>query len=313
MATTFTSARSLPSRRDSELPHKLRLWLAISCAAIVIVGVAIYGFDYYRSDLEARVESPLHPILRPSGTLGLRLGMLGFAMYCVLFLYPIRKRWRWLASIGKTRHWLDFHVLVGITSPIIITYHSSFKLGGLAGVAYWIMIAVALSGFIGRYMYAQIPRTLNADQIAAGELQAQTAELALELERQDVLPPEEIAPLLRLPLPEAIRKMPLWTVLFTLLRLDLARPFQVRRLRRRLLSGVEILTTLGGLLASNHRELEAVIANVRRQSWLRTKMAFLERTHQVFHLWHVVHRPFSYSFALLVVIHITVVLMLGYF
>jgi hypothetical protein len=42
-------------------------------------------------------------------------------------------------------------------------------------------------------------------------------------------------------------------------------------------------------------------------------MAFLERVQQVFHLWHVVHRPFSYSFVALVAIHITVVLLLGYF
>jgi hypothetical protein len=33
----------------------------------------------------------------------------------------------------------------------------------------------------------------------------------------------------------------------------------------------------------------------------------------VFHLWHVVHRPFSYTFALLAVIHIALVVMMGYF
>ena len=34
--------------------------------------------------------------------------------------------------------------------------------GGMAGVAFWIMTAVALSGVVGRYLYAQIPRSLNA-------------------------------------------------------------------------------------------------------------------------------------------------------
>ncbi len=79
--------------------------------------------------------------------------------FCVLFLYPIRKHWPWLGRMGKTKNWLDFHVLWGITAPIVITLHSSFKLSGLAGLAYWIMMAVALSGFAGRYLYAQIPRT----------------------------------------------------------------------------------------------------------------------------------------------------------
>ena len=162
-----------------------------------------------------------------------------------MFLYPIRKRWRWLGSIGKTRHWLDFHVLVGITAPILITFHASFKLRGLAGMAYWIMIAVALSGFIGRYMYAQIPRSLNADQIAFGELEQQAANLALELERQELFRPEEIAPLLNVPSPKEIRAMPLVKVLSTLMRLDLSRPFLVSRLRRRVLSGSEIVDHAG--------------------------------------------------------------------
>ncbi len=313
MATTLTTPHNLPARSDGEFPHRFRLSVAILAAASLIVALSIWGFDYYRLDLAGRAESELHPLLRPSGSIGLRLGMLGIALFGALFLYPIRKRWKWLGSIGKTRHWLDFHVFIGITAPILITFHASFKLRGLAGMAYWIMMAVALSGFIGRYMYAQIPRSLNADQIAFGELEQQAASLSTELERQQVFRAEEIAPLLDVPSPKEIGAMPLITVLSTLIRLDLSRPFLVSRLRRRVLSGSELLTTLGGLRRSSHGELETVIASARRQSWLRTKMAFLERTHQVFHLWHVVHRPFSYSFVVLVIVHVTVVLMMGYY
>ena len=32
----------------------------------------------------------------------------------------------------------------------------------------------------------------------------------------------------------------------------------------------------------------------------------------VFNLWHVIHRPFSYSFAILAILHIVVVLGMGY-
>ena len=313
MATTLTTPQKFPAQASAEFPHRIRLALAILAAGSLIIALAVWGFDYYRLDLSGRAESPLHPLLRPSGTVGLRLGILGVGLYSVLFLYPIRKRWKWLASIGKTRHWLDFHVLVGITAPILITFHASFKLAGLAGMAYWIMIAVALSGFIGRYMYAQIPRSLNADQIAVGELEKQAADLTAELERQNLFGPEDVAPLLNIPIPDAIRRMPLLKVLLTILRLDCARPFLVSKLRRRVLRGPELFTTLGGFRKSGQRELETVISGVRRQSWLRAKMAFLERTHQVFHLWHVVHRPFSYSFAALVIVHIAVVLMLGYY
>jgi hypothetical protein len=307
--TPVASARVNPGRDW----HRARLLLAWALAAGLIAALSLYGFSYYRLGLEERPLSPLHSRLRPSGTIGLRLGMLGFGLYCVLFLYPLRKRWRWLSMIGKTRHWLDFHVLAGITAPILITFHASFKLQGLAGAAYWIMIAVALSGFVGRYIYAQIPRSLNTTQLTMSEIQTQAEDLAGQLARQNVFRPEDLAPLLHVPAPAEIRRMSFGSVLWTMIRMDLARPIRVSRLRRRVLKSGELFTTLGGLLASQHADLETIISAARRQSWLRAKAAFLGRTQRVFHLWHVIHRPFSYSFALLVTVHIGVVLLMGYF
>ncbi len=307
-------ATSVPAQvRDEELPHKLRVAMAIAAAVVLVVGLGWYGWDYYPLDLEHRVEHPMHRILRPSGTVGLKLGMLGVAMFLVIFIYPLRKRWRWLGSIGKTKHWLDFHSIIGITAPIIITYHAAFKTGGLAGWAYWIMVVVALSGFVGRYLYTQIPRTLQATELSVGELDAENTALSERLAEQDVFDPGQFAALLDVPTAQDVRRMPLLTVLWTLTILDLKRPYLVSALRRQVLSGGERILTLGGLFASNHQELEMVIANARRQSGLRTKVAFLDRMRQMFHLWHVIHRPFSISFAALILVHIGVVVTMGYF
>jgi hypothetical protein len=128
-----------------------------------------------------------------------------------------------------------------------------------------------------------------------------------------VLRTEEIAPLLQLPAQSEIAHLSWPAAFWTMARLDIARPFQVSGLRRRFLSGTGLVLTLGGLLKSRHRELEQVISAIRVQSWLSAKMLFLKRVHEVFHLWHVIHRPFSYSFAVLVVVHIGVALLLGYF
>lgn len=298
---------------DAGRRHRIRLGLAWLLVAGLIVGVAIYGLPYYRLDLAGRVRSPLHSVLRPSGTIGIKLGMLGLSMFLVLFLYPIRKRWRWLGTIGKTKHWLDFHVLLGLTAPVIITLHSSFKLNGLAGVAYWIMMAVALSGIVGRYLYAQIPRSLSMAELSLKEMQAAAQALSAELSRQALFTEEDLSPLVTLPPADRVRDMSLIGVLFRMLALDLRRPFQVSGLRRKCLSPVGTLTTLGGLLRSTHQDLERVIDTVRKQSWVSAKMLFLTRAQAVFHLWHVVHRPFSYSFSVLVAIHIVVVVLLGYF
>ena len=95
--------------------------------------------------------------------------------------------------------------------------------------------------------------------------------------------------------------------------LDLARPFRIARLRNGALRGSEHLTTFGGMLATRHRDLERAIAVAREEASLSKRILFLSRTQQVFHLWHVVHKPFSYTFAVLVLIHIGVVLMMGFF
>jgi len=310
---TLTFSTATASRRRDDSMHRVRLGLTIAAVSAFILCLAFAGFSYYRAPLEARPFLPEHAMLRSSGTVGLKLGMLGVAMFGVLFLYPLRKRSKWLSRIGSTRHWLDFHAVMGITAPIVITFHSAFKLQGLAGLAYWIMIAVALSGFVGRYVYAQIPRSMNSTRLSAEEVEAQTSALAALLEHQDLFRQEDLAPLLRVPKAEEIRSIGLLRMLCMMLYSDLARPFLLSRLRRRAVDGPRRIFTLGGLLSSHDATIESILSNAARQSRLRTKLVFLQRTERIFHLWHVIHRPFSLSFVALVVVHITVVLLLGYY
>ena len=239
MATTLLNldggAGNTARASNDETWHRFRLRLAWLAAIVSVAAISVYGFSYYRLSLEQRPFSPLHGLLKPSGSVGLRLGMIGLGLYCILFLYPVRKRVKWLGKIGKTRHWLDFHVLIGVLAPVLITFHASFKLAGIAGVAYWIMIAVALSGFIGRYIYAQIPRSLNAVELTMGELASQVTELAAQLARQHLFQAGDLASLLLVPSPDEVRAMPLSEMLWTILRLDLTRPVLIARLRRRVL------------------------------------------------------------------------------
>jgi hypothetical protein len=97
-----------------------------------------------------------------------------------------------------------------------------------------------------------------------------------------------------------------------MLTLDLARPFRVAALRRRVLGFGGILLSFGGLLKSTNTELENVVKVVRRQATLSLRMVFLSRMQQVFQLWHVIHRPFSYGFVVLAILHIATALWFGY-
>jgi hypothetical protein len=308
-ATTAT----IPSVQDGKRGHRIRLISSYLLAVALIVGLAVYGFNYYTLSSAERPFSSKHAILKPSGTIGLKLGFLGVAMFLIIFLYPLRKRWVWLSRQGSSRHWLDFHVLLGLSAPFVIALHSSFKFQGFAGIAYWIMVAVSLSGVVGRYLYGQIPRRLNSAEITLRELQEMQATHAAQLSQQKLLQESGLRSLLRLPSRERVEALSIPVALVYMMALDIARVLRVATLRRSTLSFRGRLLTLGGMLPTGNRRVEKIIASAREEAALAKRILFLSRSQQVFHLWHVVHKPFSYSFAVLVVIHIAVVIMMGYF
>ncbi|HEX6802537.1 MAG TPA: hypothetical protein VF133_02575 [Terriglobales bacterium] len=293
--------------------HRLRLRSGYVVVGALLLCLAVYGFDYYMLPATARPFSPKHVLLKPSGAIGLKLGFLGLAMFFAIFLYPLRKAWPWLGRQGNARHWLDFHVLLGLSAPFVIAFHSSFKFAGFAGMAFWIMVTVSLSGVVGRYLYSQIPRSLNAAEISLNELKEMQERSSAHLAQQRFLPQSDLRSLLRLPSREKVERLPMVVALLYMFGLDVARAFRIARLRRHALSITKKFTTLGGVLPTRYTDLERTISIAREESSLAKRALFLARTQQVFHLWHVVHKPFSYSFAALALVHIIVVMLMGYF
>ena len=97
----------------------------------------------------------------------------------------------------------------------------------------------------------------------------------------------------------------------SMLALDFRRALGIARLRRKACSRIGKLLTLGGHLETRNVELERVIKTAQEQAALSKRILFLSRSQQVFHLWHVVHKPFSYSFLVLACLHIVVVILFG--
>lgn len=310
-ANATIAASALPAQAQRSR-HRFFLIGGYCLAGTLFLALSLYGFDYYTLGAAQRPLSPKYDVLKPSGAIGLKLGILGLAMFFAIFLYPIRKRWKWLSRQGSARNWLDAHVLLGLTAPLVIAFHASFKFRGIAGMAFWIMAAVALSGVVGRYLYGQIPRSLSTAELSLKESQELQEKLTLQLAEQRLISPAHLRPLFRLPSPQRVSELPALVALVYMLALDLVRPFHVARLRQRALGWGGVFTTVGGLLPSGNAAIEQVVRAARAQAGLSKRILFLSRSQQVFHFWHVVHRPFSYSFAVLAAIHVCVVLLLGY-
>src|SRR5437879_7686633 len=186
MSASASVRSAVMTRDDAENGHRTRLFLAWMLAVAVVLVIAGYGYNYYTLGAPGPPFSPKHEILRPSGTIGIGFGMLGVLMFFLVYLYPLRKKWGWLGRQGNSRHWLDFHIVLGTTAPIIIAFHSSFKFGNIAGMAFWSMLAVTISGFVGRYLYSQIPRSLNAAELSLKELEDMENSMRRDLAKQQL-------------------------------------------------------------------------------------------------------------------------------
>ena len=299
-------------REDAERGHKTRLFLAWMLALAVVLVIAGYGFDYYTLSAANRPFSPKHDLLRPSGTIGIKLGMFGVFLFFLIYLYPIRKKWGWLARQGNSRHWLDFHVVLGTAAPLIIAFHASFKFGNIAGMAFWSMLCVTLSGFVGRYLYAQIPRRVNAAEMTMKELEEIEDSLRARLAEQKLAFGLRLEALYDLPTREVVGRMPMIIALARMILIDMRRPFQLSLLRLQATGFGSWLLSVGGLRRTRDMRLEHAVDVARKQAALSKRILFLSRTQQVFHMWHIVHRPFSYAFAILAIVHISLALYMGY-
>jgi hypothetical protein len=312
MSANASVATAVAPVRDRERGHRSRVAAGYFLFATLILALTVYGLDYYTLGSADRPFSPKFTALRPSGTIGLKLGWLGVSMFLIIFLYPLRKHWSWLMKKGNSRHWLDYHVILGISAPFVIAFHSSFKFGGFAGMAFWIMFAVSVSGIIGRYLYGQIPRNLKAAEMTQKELQDFHQKLLSQLTQQKLVSERDLRALLTLPSPERVRQLSMISALGYMFALDIARAFRVARLRRHALSLGDRVMTLGGFLRTGNRQVERAVGAAREDAALTKRILFLKRSEQVFHLWHVVHKPFSYTFALLALFHIGLALSMGF-
>jgi len=310
-ASTSTIVPVASASISSEIPnpdtrHKHLLTWILLVFSVGVVALTFYGHDYYRLGQAQRALSPKHYLLKPGGVVGINLGLLGVVMLCGIFLYPLRKRWRWLQKQGNSKHWLDHHVVLGIAAPVCIALHSSFKFRGLAGLAFWLMVAVSVSGLVGRYLYAQVLQDIADAESILRELQA-------ENQRQTILNQKDLRRILpTLPGSGRVSQWsPLMATLF-ILGSDLARPFWITRLRVRTLgiaAGIRSILTVSG-----RRDIafEEVIRVVRKQALLSRRILLLSHAKKIFQLWHVMHKPFSYAFAILALLHIGVAMLLGF-
>ena len=166
----------------TRLVHRLYLsfYVIVVLAAFIVLG--LIGMSYYNLPLEERYFHPDYALLKPSGLLGHGLGIVGTMLILIgVFSYMARKRIKTFSRFGVLKYWLEFHIFLCALGPVLILYHTSFKFGGIVSVSFWSLVAVVASGIIGRFVYLQIPRTIEGRELSLQEVQEMKNELGLEL------------------------------------------------------------------------------------------------------------------------------------
>ncbi len=263
--------------------HTFFILLMVAVTILVTVYLFYIGYSYYQTPIEERFYHPKHDWFKPSGAYGHGLGIIGTLM--ILFgvsIYIARKRYNFMSKYLRLKYLLEFHIFLCTLGPILILFHTSFKFGGIVSIAFWSMVAVVLSGVIGRFIYIQIPRTIEGRELSLSEVKNMQNDLSVEMNSKFKLNEETLA-FLETFTSESTQKSSIW---------------KLRKILRK------------NKIAPQERK--SIIRTVKEEISLSGKIKRLETMQRLFKYWHVAHLPFALIMLIIVIIHVGITLAFGY-
>jgi hypothetical protein len=148
----------------------LFLVFGLACAG-ALTALVLWGRAYFVLPAVQRPLHELHALFRSSGSIGLTCGIAGSALFVLNLSYLLRKHLLKVRWLGSLRAWMSFHVFTGITGSLLILVHSSFQPRSSLGIlAFACLGIVVTTGLVGRYIYAQVPRSLGGRELRVEEL-----------------------------------------------------------------------------------------------------------------------------------------------
>lgn len=256
--------------------------------ASIVIAVAVYlgvtGYDYYATPLSERFYHPQHEWLKPSGKFGQGLGVVGtFIIFFGVFIYILHKRYNILGKRIRLKYLLEFHIFLCSLGPVLIVYHTAFKFGGIVAIAFWSMIAVVLSGVLGRYIYLQIPRTIEGRALSMQEVKNSQIDIQEELRTNYGLKDVDL------------------NIFAEFTDGDSSNGSSLGRVRKFLKQH-----------SIQSKEQRTIVRMVKKERTLLRRIRRLERMKRLFRYWHVAHMPFAIIMLVIVVIHVIIAFTFGY-
>jgi hypothetical protein len=283
-----------------KVAHKIFLGVLAAIVFITFIMLVFNGLSYYSIGLEERFYHPEHHVLKPSGLLGHGLGILGsFFIILGVSSYMARKRYRFLSRWGLLKHWLEIHIFLCTLGPIMVLFHTAFKFGGLVAVSFWSMVAVFLSGIIGRFIYIQIPRTIEGRELSLSEVREMKSNVA-EIIRDSFNLDETSFGII---------------ADSTKTKVELYHASGIVRYIRKFLDDRKSIRKIKMVLKRNRlpgSQYRKILDLVKSEILLNRRIERLETMQNLFKYWHVAHLPFALVMIVIMIIHVGVTLVFGY-
>lgn len=282
--------------------HKIYVGFFLVVGISVTILLAINGYDYYTTPLEERFFNPSHSALKPSGAWGHGFGIIGTLMMIVgVSVYMIRKRYRRFFNFGYLKHWLEFHIFLCSVGPILVLYHTAFKFGGIVSVSFWSMVLVVLSGVVGRFIYLQIPRSIQGQELSLKEMNEEKEKLAARVRSVLSEDSSTYSEFERISSSDHYKSFKLSTAI----GFFFWEYFNVRKVLRSMKNRIKQL----GLSKSEQVEL---MHAAKSEIVFARRIALLRTSQKLFHMWHIFHLPFAIAMFTIMVIHVVVTIIFGY-
>lgn len=240
---------------------------------------------------------------------GYYIGLVGGVLMLSLFLYPLRKRWRAMERLGKMEWWFRYHMTAGIVGPLLVLFHSTFRIGSMNGrIALYSMLLVAVSGIVGRFIYRHIHRGLYGRHLTLMDAKSEIKASVDNLGSVFMLRPD-IETRLKAFYDQAMKPLDsVWARIWRFLalrwrarKLALAIRQDAKRAlsqlgRQRRLPRAELALSYRLARDQVDKFLDAVVRTAQLAGWER-----------LFAAWHVVHIPFLYLLVLSGIVHVVAV------
>ena len=282
--------------------HKIYVGFFIVVGVSVTILLAVYGFDYYSTSVEERFFNTNHDLLKPSGMLGHGFGIIGSLMMIIgVATYMIRKRNRRFYNLGFLKHWLELHIFLCTVGPIFVLYHTAFKFGGIVSVSFWSMVLVVLSGVVGRFIYLQIPRTIQGQELSINEMNSIKEKLAIRIRSVLSEDSSTLAQFERISSAERFKTFRLSAALGFII----TDYFNIKKVMRLFKKRIQLL----GL--DKYEQIDLIKA-AKSEIIMARRIALLRTSHKLFNLWHVFHLPFAIAMFAIMIIHVAVTIIFGY-